>query len=65
MFDEREVLARYRRMGAWVERERRRRGDARPDQRWLRRARLVDEVPLAMLQELLRELRQFWETEES
>ena len=44
MFDEAEILARYRRMAAWVERERRRRGDTRPDQRWLRRARLVDEA---------------------
>ena len=65
MFDEREVLARYRRMAAWLERERRRRGDTRPDQRWLRRTRLVNEVPLLLLEELMRELREFCETEDS
>ena len=56
-----EVLARYRRMRAWVARERRRlaRTGERPSQRFLRRARLVTEVDAVTLRELMRELRPF------
>ena len=65
MFDERDVLARYRRMAGWIDRERRRRGDTRPDQQWLRRSRLCADVPPLTLKELLRELQAFKEIEES
>ena len=56
-----DVLARYGRMRAWVARERRRlaRTGKRPSQRYLRRARLVDDIDPRSLRELLRELREF------
>lgn len=57
---EKELLARYRRMRAWVERERkRRRPEERRDQRYLRRTRLVCEIDAVTLRELLVELREF------
>jgi len=49
-----DLLARYRRLRAWVRRHRGRR-----DQVYLRRARLVDDVDARTLRELLRELRAF------
>jgi len=54
-----DVLVRYRRLQAWVERERRRlrRTGARPSQRFLRRARLVADVDERTMRELVRELR--------
>lgn len=56
-----DLVARYRALQRWVERERRRleRAGARPGQRYLRRARLVDEVDPRTLRELVRELRAF------
>ena len=61
MCNERTLLARYRRLRAWVEGERRRlaRTGKRPTQRYLRRARLVTEVDAVTLRELMRELRTF------
>ena len=57
--NEREILARYKAMRRWVERERRRlkRTGERPTQRYLRRSRLVDDTDPISLRELLRELR--------
>jgi len=56
--NEREILARYRRMRAWVARERRRlaKSGERPTQRYLRRSRLVDDTDPLSLRELVREL---------
>jgi len=56
-----EILARYRRMKRWVERERGRieRTGVRKTQRFLRRARLVDDIDPITLRELLMELRFF------
>jgi hypothetical protein len=53
-----DLLARYRAMRHWVQRERRRlkRTGARPTQRYLRRARLVVEVDEVTFRELVREL---------
>lgn len=61
MCTERELLARYRALRARVATERRRlaRTGERPSQRYLRRARLCDEVDAVTLRELLRELRAF------
>jgi hypothetical protein len=56
--NEKEVLARYRALVRWVERERRRlekTGD-RKSQRYLRRARLLLEVDALTFRELVREL---------
>jgi len=57
--NEKELLARYRAMRRWVERERRRLEGTRerPSQRYLRRSRLVDEIDPLTLRELVRELR--------
>ena len=57
----RDVLASYRALRAWVARERRRleRTGERPSQKYLRRARLVDDVDPITFRELLRELRAF------
>ncbi len=54
----RDVLRRYARLRAWVQRERRRleRKGARPSQQYLRRSRLVDDVDPITLRELMREL---------
>ena len=59
--NEKEIMARYRALRLWVERERRRlaRTGERPAQRYLRRARLLTEVDAITLRELLRELRAF------
>jgi hypothetical protein len=56
--NEKEVLARYRRLQAWVRRERRRleRTRERPSQVYLRRARLLVDMDHLSLRELLREL---------
>jgi hypothetical protein len=56
-----DLLARYRRMRAWVASERRRvaRTRERPSQRYLRRARLLIEVDDVTFRELARELRAF------
>ncbi len=56
--NEKEILARYRAMRRWVERERRRleRTGARPSQQYLRRSRLVDAIDAITLGELLGEL---------
>ena len=56
--NEREVLARYRAMKRWVERERQRleRTGGRKSQRFLRRSRLVIDVDPITLRELIREL---------
>jgi len=56
--NEKDVLARYSRLQAWVRRERRRldRTGQRPSQVFLRRARLLDEFDHLSLRELLREL---------
>ena len=58
--NEKEILARYRALRRWVERERRRleRTGERPSQRYQRRARLVDDIDPLSLRELLRELRE-------
>jgi len=57
--NEKEILARYRALRRWVERERRRlaRTGGRPAQRYLRRARLVMEVDEVTFRELVQELR--------
>ncbi|MEQ1895049.1 MAG: hypothetical protein ABL998_21115 [Planctomycetota bacterium] len=54
-------MARFRAMERWVERERRRLEETgeRKSQRFLRRARLVDDVDPLTLKELLRELKDF------
>ena len=54
-----DILARFRAMRRWVERERRRleKTGERKSQRYLRRARLVDDVDPITLRELVRELR--------
>ena len=52
-----DLIARYRRLRAWVARARRARGDRRATQRELRRMRLCEEVSPVTLRELLRELR--------
>jgi hypothetical protein len=59
MNPEKQIVGRYRAMRAWVARERWRleRTGERPSQRYLRRARLVDDVDLITLRELVRELR--------
>ena len=62
MWDDEDLIAAYGRLRRWVERERRRRGDTRPDQQWLRRSRLCADVPPLTLKELLRELREFQES---
>lgn len=56
-----ELMARFRAMERWVERERRRLEETgeRKSQRFLRRARLVDDVDPLTLKELLRELKDF------
>ena len=56
---EKDVMARYRAMRRWVERERRRleRCGERKSQRFLRRSRLVDDIDPITLRELLSELR--------
>ena len=56
-----EILACYRRMRRWVERERRRleKTGERPSQIYLRRARLVIEVDAVTMRELVRELQVF------
>lgn len=56
--NEREILARYRRLQAWVRQERRRldRTRKRPSQVYLRRARLLMDMDHVSLRELLREL---------
>ncbi len=61
MCDERQLLARYRALRAWVARERRRlaRTGKKPSQQYLRRARLCTEVDPLTFRELARELRQF------
>jgi hypothetical protein len=55
----RDLIARYRALRRWVERERRHlaRTGERPTQRYLRRSRLVDDVDPMTLRELVRELR--------
>jgi hypothetical protein len=57
--NEKEVLARYRAMRRWVERERRRleKTGERKSQAYLRRSRLVDDVDPITLGELIQELR--------
>lgn len=56
-----EVLPRFRAMERWVERERARleKTGEKKSQRFLRRARLVDDVDPLTLRELLRELKDF------
>jgi hypothetical protein len=56
--NEKDVLARFRRLQAWVRRERRRldRTRERPSQVYLRRARLLLDMDHLSLRELLREL---------
>ena len=56
-----ELVVRYRRLRAWVLRERKRLAKTRerPTQRLLRRARLLDEVSVATLRELINELKAF------
>ena len=58
--NEKEILARYRALRRWVERERKRlqRTGERPSQQFLRRARLLDEIGTVTLSELVRELKQ-------
>ena len=65
MFDEEELVAQYDQLRAWIARERVRLKNAgiRPDQTFLRRSRLCTEIPRLDLAELLRELREFGETE--
>ena len=58
--NEKQILARYRRMRAWVARER---NKGRRDQVFLRRGRLVEEIDLVSLRELVRELKAFKATE--
>jgi hypothetical protein len=55
---EKELIALYRRMKAWVARERRRleRTGERPTQRYLRRSRLLIDVDAITFRELVREL---------
>jgi hypothetical protein len=57
--NEKDVLARYRAMKRWIEREWRRldRTGERPSQRYLRRSRLVDDIDPLTLRAFLRELR--------
>ena len=59
--NEKKILACYRALRRWVEREQRRqaRTRARKSQTYLRRSRLVDDVDPVRLRELLRELRAF------
>lgn len=54
-----DLLARYRALQRWVQRERRRleRCGGRKTQQFLRRARLVDDIDPLTLRELVRELR--------
>ncbi len=61
---EKQILACYRAMRAWVERERRRieRTRGRKSQTYLRRSRIVDDTDPRSLSELLRELRAFAES---
>ena len=61
MFDEEKLLARYDRLQAWVEEERARLGDVggRPDQEYLRRARLCADIERTDFVELVRELAYF------
>jgi hypothetical protein len=56
-----DLMARFRAMERWVERERRRLEETgeRKSQRFLRRARLVDDVDPMTLKELVHELRSF------
>jgi hypothetical protein len=56
-----EILPHYRALVRWVERERRRLEETgeKKSQRFLRRARLVDDVDPLTLRELLRELKDF------
>jgi len=55
-----DLVARYRALRRWVERERRRleKSGERPTQRYLRRARLIVEVDAITMRELVRELAQ-------
>jgi len=57
--NEKEILARYRALRRWVERERRRlaKTRGRKSQTYLRRSRLVDCIDPITLRELVRELR--------
>ena len=57
--NEKEILTRYRALKRWVEGERRRleRTGERKSQRYLRRARLVDDIDPMTLGEILKELR--------
>ena len=57
--NEKDLLARYRVLRRWVERERRRleRTGERLSQQYLRRARLVDDTDPVSMRELLLELR--------
>ena len=57
--NEKDLLRRYVRMRAWVTLEQRRleKTGERKSQRYLRRARLVDDVDTITLRELVRELR--------
>ena len=59
--NEKEIMAAYHAMRRWVARERRRleKTGERKSQQFLRRARLVDDVDLITMQELVRELRAF------
>ncbi len=58
--NEKEILARYRAMQRWVNREGRRmeRTGVRKSQTYLRRSRLLDDTDPITLRELLRELAQ-------
>ena len=58
---ERNVIASYRRLRAWVASERRRLASTgeRPTQKFLRRARLVDDIAPITMRELVRELQAF------
>ena len=65
MCDAERLLARYDRLNAWVqlERARTKKPGTRPGQTYLRRARICTEIPRLDFLELLRELREFGETE--
>ena len=58
--NEREIVARYRALVRWAERERRRleKTGERPSQHYLRRARLIIEVDAITMRELVRALAQ-------
>ena len=63
MRDDVELFARYDRLQSWVEREQFDDTGARPFQTYLRRSRLCADIERMDFEELLRELREFGDTE--